>query len=233
MKEKRKIFLWTAAIALSFFFALCVCFSALVQAAGDTQNITVVLDAGHGGIDGGVTGVKTGAKESDINLAVVKILQGYLENAGVGVVLTRKTDAGLYGLAVKGFKRRDMQKRKEIIEKAAPTVMVSVHQNACLSPSRRGAQLFFRDGSENGEKLANHIQSALNDLPENAKKSTPLVGDYYMLNCTDYTSVLCECGFLSNAEDEALLVTDDYQKKLARSIYKGIVSYLSLEATGG
>lgn len=225
--EAKKYLLLTCALAVCFLFTLSVCLSVLAQTAVDTRNITVVLDAGHGGIDGGGVGVKTGAKESDINLDIVKKIQTHLERANINVVLTRKTDAGLYGLAVKGFKKRDMQKRKEIIESAAPAVMVSVHQNCSTSSSRRGAQLFYRKDSENGGILANNIQNELNAMPEAVKKSGPLTGDYYMLNCTDYTSVICECGFLSNPADEALLLTEEYREKLAYAIYKGVISYLS------
>jgi N-acetylmuramoyl-L-alanine amidase len=226
-KKTGKTLLAAGAIVACFLFCLVLCLSVLVQTAADTQNITVVLDAGHGGIDGGVTGVKTKVKESEINLAIVKKLQIDLEQAGINVVLTRKTDAGLYGLAVKGFKKRDMLKRKEIIESASPAAMVSIHQNSYPGGVRRGGQVFFRAGSDSGEALANSIQNELNDMADGVKKTTPLVGDYYMLNCTEYTSVICECGFLSNAADEALLITDEYREKVAYAVYKGIISYLS------
>ena len=75
-----------------------------------------VISQDNGGVDGGVSGVKTGVKESELNLAVVKKLENYLKSAGLSVVLTRNTDAGLYGLATGNLKRKDMQKRKEIIE---------------------------------------------------------------------------------------------------------------------
>ena len=86
----------------------------------DNVGYTIVIDAGHGGIDGGVSGVNTGVKESEINLAIVKKLESYIKGAGMSVVLTRSTDAGLYGVATKNLKRKDMQKRKEIILKAKP-----------------------------------------------------------------------------------------------------------------
>lgn len=229
-KNTKNYLFITLVVTACFFFTLSVCLSVLVQTAVDTQNVTVVLDAGHGGIDGGVTGVNTNVKESEINLSIVKKLQFKLEQAGVNVVLTRKTDAGLYGLAVKGFKKRDMQKRKEIIEKAAPVAMISVHQNGYPRSSRRGPQLFYRKDSPNGALLASNIQNELNDIKESVTKSTPLVGDYYMLNCTDFTSVICECGFLSNSADEALLITDEYREKVAYAIYKGVISYLSSAA---
>ncbi|MBO7736233.1 MAG: N-acetylmuramoyl-L-alanine amidase [Clostridia bacterium] len=229
-KNTLNYILLTGAITVCFLFTLAVCLSALVQTTVDTQNLTVVLDAGHGGIDGGVTGAKTGVKESEINLILVKKIKTHLEQAGVNVILTRKTDAGLYGLAVKGFKKRDMQKRKEIIESAAPALMLSIHQNAFPRSSRRGAQLFYRKDSASGALLASKIQEELNAMPECVKKSTPLAGDYYMLNCTNYTSVICECGFLSNPEDEALLLSAEYQEKISYSIYKGVISYLSSAA---
>lgn len=229
----KKYLLLSVTVILSFLLSLAVCLSVLTQTAGNTQNITVVLDAGHGGIDGGVTGKKTGVKESEINLAIVKKLQAELTQAGINTVLTRKTDAGLYGLATKGFKRRDMLKRKEIIEKAAPSAVVSIHQNSYRGSSRRGGQVFYRKDSETGELLASEIQNCLNEMPQAVQKTTPLVGDYYMVNCTEYASVICECGFLNNEEDEALLITEEYQKALAEAIFKGIVAYLSKPAVKG
>lgn len=223
-----------AVLGLCFVFTLGVCLSVLVRAAENTQNLTVVLDAGHGGVDGGVTGVKTGVRESEINLSVVKKLQVVLEQAGINVVLTRKTSAGLYGVAVKGFKKQDMSKRREIIEKYAPVAVISVHQNAFPSaPTRRGGQVFYRASHTGGEALANNIQQELNAMPECVKKTTPLAGDYYILNCTEYTSVICECGFLSNAEDEALLTDEVYQKKIAEAIGRGVVAYLAYAAAKG
>lgn len=104
-----------------------MCINALsVPVFAVTRPMCVVLDAGHGGIDGGVVGRETGVKESDVNLAVTMKLKTVLERAGFDVVLTRKTEAGLYGRGdPKGFKRRDMSKRKEIIEEAKPIVMIS------------------------------------------------------------------------------------------------------------
>ena len=122
---------------------------------------------------------------------------------------------------------RDMKKRKEIIEQYKADMVISVHQNFCPLPSRRGGQVFYDKSSECGKALAELIQSAFNDMEECVKKNTPLVGDYYMLKCTENPSVIVECGFLSNAEDEALLTSTEYQKKLAYAIFKGAVSYYS------
>jgi N-acetylmuramoyl-L-alanine amidase len=195
----------------------------------------VVLDAGHGGIDGGVVGRETGVKESDVNLAVTMQLKTVLENAGFDVTLTRKTESGLYGAATKGFKKRDMQKRKEIIEEAKPVAMISIHQNFYPTRTSRGGQVFYRDDVEKGENgsnslaLAECIQSRLNLLyaAEGAKERKAATGDYYMLKCTSYTSVIVECGFLSNAADEKLLLSETHRQKLAEAIYAGFAEYLA------
>lgn len=187
----------------------------------------IVIDAGHGGIDAGVHGVATGAKESDVNLAIAKKLKGYFAGAGFKAVMTRTDNGGLYGLSTSGFKMRDMKKRKQIIEDCHADMVISVHQNSCPVPSRRGGTVFFDKTSECGKALADLIQNALNNMEECVKKSSALAGDYYMLKCTKSPSVIVECGFMTNAEDDRLLSTEDYQDKIAYAIFKGAVSYYS------
>ena len=124
-------------------------------------------------------------------------------------------------------KKKDMQKRKEIIENAQPSLVVSVHLNKYALSSRRGAQVFYNENSKNGKVLAESVQQAFNELSESKREYSPLKGDYYILNCTNYPSIIAECGFLSNPEEEALLITDEYQDDISYTIFKGIVSYLS------
>ncbi|MCQ2478943.1 MAG: N-acetylmuramoyl-L-alanine amidase, partial [Clostridia bacterium] len=114
---------------------------------------TVVIDAGHGGIDAGVVGVETKEKESNINLAIAKYLRGYFINAGFNCVLTRAAQGGLYNTTAKGFKMRDMLKRKQIIEGCNADMVISVHQNFCPIPSRRGGTAFYDKDRENGKTL--------------------------------------------------------------------------------
>lgn len=206
---------------------VCVSVSASAVLKDNSALPTVVIDAGHGGIDAGVYGVKTNVKESDVNLAISKYLKGFFTNAGFNCVLTRTTQAGLYGTTAKGFKMRDMQKRKETIEQANADMVISIHQNSCPLPSRRGAQVFYDKDSECGLALATAIQNVLNDMEECVKTSSPLVGDYYMLKCTSSASVIVECGFLTNEEDEKLLTNADYQRAVAYAIFKGAVCYYS------
>jgi len=226
---KRKSLVITAVFVV-IVITFCVCFHALKSKPSgtlDRDKITIVLDAGHGGIDGGVSGVTTGVKESDLNLLVVNKIKNYLVSAGLNVVLTRNSDAGLYGVATKNRKKKDMQKRREIILKANPTLVVSIHMNNYSMQSRRGAQVFYKTGDENGKVLASKIQESLNQMPTASRSCDVLKGDYYLLNCSDYPSALVECGFLSNPEDEKQLISNDYQEELAYTIFKGIIEYLS------
>ena len=244
LSGKRRVVLAFCAVAAALAVTVGMCAYALAQTAAGMQKMTIVIDAGHGGIDGGVVGRRTGTKESDINLSVSRLLQAEFEEAGFLVVQTRPTEAGLYGTATKGYKKRDMQRRAEIIAENAPAArraeiiaenapaaVISVHQNFFPVASRRGAQVFFRESNELSHTLACSIQTALNEMPECVVKSEPLKGDYYVLNCNDYPSVIVECGFLSNAADEALLVTDAYQKRLAEVVCQGTIAFLAAGTT--
>ena len=229
---RHRVALGFICLSLAVAVTFGICFFALSRTAGESLRLTVVIDAGHGGIDGGVVGITSGVKESDINLDISRMLQDKFEEAGFNVVQTRPTEAGLYGAATAGYKRRDMKARAEIIQKSAPSVVVSVHQNFFSVHSRRGAQVFFRGSSEHSATLARMIQSSLNDMPECAKQSDALVGDYYILNCSDYPSVIVECGFLSNAEDEKLLLDNAYREKLVTAISAGAIAFLSSPSGG-
>lgn len=194
-------------------------------AASPSDRFTVVIDAGHGGIDGGVSGITTGVKESELNLDIARKLKTKFDKSGAKTVMTRKTEAGLYGIYSKGFKRRDMQKRKQITLNAKADVFVSIHLNYYSSPLRRGAQVFYKIDDEKSKSLADIVQAELNGGKEYERDYTALAGDYYVLNESDCAAILCECGFLSNAEDEKLLLTDEYRAEIAEKIFNGIEKY--------
>lgn len=222
---KKSIIITVIAIIVAI-VAIGVCAGALAVTAFKSEgDRVVVIDAGHGGIDAGVVGRVTDVKESDINLAIAKQLKSYFSEAGFTVVMTRTSNGGLYGLPNSGFKMRDMKKRKQIIEESSADMVISVHQNSCPLETRRGGQVFYNPDSECGKALADCIQSSLNNMKECVKKSSALAGDYYMLKCTENPSVIVECGFLTNGEDEKLLSTPEYQKSIAYAIFKGAVSY--------
>ena len=221
---------------MSFVVAVALCLQTLTapqtvfsQAEG---GVKIVIDAGHGGVDGGVVGVYSKKKESDINLAIALALQDELQSTGFEVTLTRKTQSGLYDTATKGFKRRDMQKRKEIIQRVKPTLVISVHQNFYPSRSLRGAQVFYAKDNESGKLLAGAIQEKLNGLyeGEGVKPRNIAAGDYYMLTCSSYPSVIVECGFLSNEADEALLCSDDFKLRICARITATALDAFSLSS---
>ena len=206
--------------------SLSAVFFATKETSSPKGSFTVVIDAGHGGIDGGCVGKTTGVYESDLNLEYAKILACHLENMGISSVLTRRDSNGLYEEGVSNRKKSDMKKRKEIIENAMPMLVVSIHMNSYTRDSSRGAQAFYKKGNEEGGKLCSDIQDELHSMLDYAS-SQEKVGDYYIVNCTDIPSVLIECGFLSNREEEALLMSKDYKEKVCYAITCGIIKYLN------
>ena len=188
---------------------------------------TVVLDAGHGAADSGKVGVN-GALEKDINLSIVFLLKEELEQQGVEVVLTRESDEPLYSASDSNKKMADMKKRIAIMEEHVPDAVVSIHQNSYPDNSVKGPQVFYYTGSSNGETLAKSIQSSFSLAvgEENNKRQAKANGDYYLLLHTSCVCVITECGFLSNPEEAALLVTEEYQKKIAKAVAEGIMGYL-------
>lgn len=221
-------------IFVCFILILVLLVSAIIEVRAtsttDTPllyDYTIVIDAGHGGVDPGGIGITTKVKESEINLAISKKLQSYLKSFGVRVVMTRNDSNGLYGTSIKGYKKRDMQARKDIINSNNADMVISIHMNRYVRQSMRGAQVFYDPHSDTSKALALCIQNNFSkNLPASDKGIS--IGDYFMLKCTTAPSVICECGFLSNADDEKLLLNDEYQDKVAYNIFCGVVEYLNI-----
>lgn len=209
--------------------ALLICVFASVTpmavlAVGSNKKI-IFLDAGHGGYDGGVSGITTGVRESDINLEIASLLKGYLEGEGFTVLLTRKED-----IALGDTKREDMSRRVQKINSSSAILFLSIHSNFYSSPYRRGIQTFFNKDidQEFAITLQNRVNESLN-YPTLKRNFSALFGDYYILANTKIPSALIECGFLSNVEDEKLLLDEGYRMKLAHIIYLGVKDYLKWE----
>ncbi len=201
-----------------------------VHSFGEFANICIVIDAGHGGRDGGSSGVSTGVHESELNLKIVKKLESQLRNVGFRVVLTRKDENGLYDERADNKKRSDMERRREIIEKTNPNLVISVHLNSYPSAEVRGAQAFYLKESEESKVFADSIQEGFIKFLQHAKSASNF-GDYYLLKCVKAPTVILECGYLSNPDDEMLLINNDYQDKIAYSIMYGIVKYFKVAST--
>lgn len=200
--------------------------------AGDAQAhpLTVAVDAGHGGYDGGVTGLTTGVRESDVNLSIALYLAAYLRNKGYRVVLTRDKDAS--PVEAGSLKRRDMDMRLNTIRGAAADIAVSIHCNFYPSRYRRGIQVFYDKQAD--LPLATALQTHLNEtqnMPTIGRSFAPLWGDYYLLANAPCPAAIVECGFLSNPEDEALLADEHYRMTLAYQIYAAIDAAYTGEAS--
>lgn len=186
------------------------------------NGITVVIDPGHGGADGGVVGATTGTKESDVNLAISKYLADYFKKNGYNAVLTRNDSGSVEG-SIKYSKRGDMAARRDIVNSHAPDLVISVHCNSFPMQSVSGAQIFYSANATIGKDFAECVQSYMNEVI-NKKPRVSAVGDYYILNCSEYPSILCECGFLSNPEEENKLISASYQEKVAYTVFSAVNS---------
>lgn len=223
---KRKTIIISAAVLAVLIIVSAVTATAIAINSSNVPKIgyTVVIDAGHGGRDNGVSG-PNGSKEAALNLDVAKKLERYLVRSGITVIMTRTNGSGLYGLATKNFKTKDMLARETIIKEASPDIVLSIHMNAFPQTNQRGAQVFYRSSNAESVRMAGIIQSMLAKNIEHCDRKQ-MAGDYYILNCTDDPAVIIECGFLSNSDDERLLMSDSYQEKMAYNIYLGAMKYL-------
>lgn len=195
----------------------------VVYRVSKSNGITIVIDAGHGGRDGGSIGVN-GTIEKEINLKYALALKDKLVENGFKVVLTRSNDDGLYSEFAKNKKQSDMNERFKIIKKANPNLVISIHMNSFSHSTAKGALTYYRNGDESSRYCADLIQKSLHEFCE-VKAEKSKVGDYYMLNCSYYTAVLIECGFISNPEEERLLNDENYENLIINAIYNGILLY--------
>ena len=188
---------------------------------------TIVIDAGHGGRDGGTVGKTTGVSESKLNLDYALELKSLCQQFGFEVVLTRSSMDGLYDESASNKKKSEMEKRRQIINNSGADLMISLHMNSFPLSSASGAQVFYAKGSSLGFELAKSVQNALSQNFENARDYVS-VGDYFVLNYSEIPACLVECGFLSNPEEEKLLQTKQYRQEFCYSVLYGIISYFDM-----
>lgn len=187
----------------------------------------VVIDAGHGGDDPGKVGVNQ-ALEKDINLGIAKKVQRLLEQNGIVVFLTREEDKDLADEGAKNRKAQDMKARVAFLTEKQPLLGISIHQNSYPSADCKGAQVFYYSSSKEGEALAAILQRQMaEELADGNKRQAKANGDYYLLKHSPCTFAIVECGFLSNPQEAALLITEEYQEKVAFAIHLGILEYIN------
>ena len=191
----------------------------------------IVIDAGHGGEDGGAIGVD-GTLEKDVNLHIAMQLNDILQSMGYKTVMTRTEDILLYdkNSDYHGQKKvQDLATRKRITEQYDNVVFVSIHMNAFPNEKYHGMQVYYSTNNTQSQLLANAIQSLTTNAlqSDNTRKIKPTNGNIYLLDRLQCPAVLVECGFLSNREECARLADEIYQKKMAFALAFGITQYFS------
>lgn len=185
----------------------------------------IVLDPGHGGRDPGAVGI-TGTLEKDINLDIALKLQGLLEQAGCVTQLTRAVDESIHEEGTYNFKRSDLNNRKKIIDDSKADALISIHLNSFPNPKYKGVQSFYSKNCEDCKSMAVSVQTELKKILRiNDNREALPIKDVYLMKNVNIPAIIVECGFLSNPEEEALLKTDEYRKKIAWGIFVGMMKY--------
>ena len=188
---------------------------------------TFVIDAGHGGIDGGATSC-TGVLESAFNLQICLRLNDLLHLLGFDTVMVRTTDTSVYteGNTIASQKISDLKERVRIVRETEDAVLISIHQNTFSDSRYSGAQVFYAD-TEGSKTLAEILQSSfVKVLNPTSRRVCKKAGSVYLMQNIDCTGVLIECGFLSNPEEEAMLRDLGYQQQLCCVIAAGLTEFL-------
>ena len=188
--------------------------------------LCIVIDPGHGGADPGKVGVN-GVLEKDINLQMAFLLKERLEEEGFYIVMTRESDQGLCSENSGSSKVEDLQNRIRLMAQEEPVLAVSIHQNSYTQESVCGAQTFYYETSEEGRRLAECIQEQLIIAADDGNHRE-IKGNtsYFLLKKTPVTTVIVECGFLSNWREAELLTQEEYQRLMVNAIADGILEYL-------
>ena len=192
---------------------------------------TIVIDAGHGGVDGGAES-DNGIVEKNVTLELALQVRDYLQQAGAIVVLTRDGDYDLAAPDTRGFSRRktqDLLKRAEVVRKAGADLFITIHLNSVPSSRWRGAQTFYYPKREEDKRLATFIQDEIKGNLLNTNRMPNTAATIFLLKSSPVPAALVEVGFLSNNDEASLLADVNYQRKLAASIYRGILRYSSGE----
>lgn len=189
---------------------------------------TIVVDAGHGKPDEGAES-STGTTEAETNLKIALKLQNLLEQSGSTVILTRSDENAIYDYDSKTLRQKkisDIHNRVKIGNESSADIFVSIHLNKIPQQQYDGWQTFYNAQSSDGKKLAESIQKNLNDaIQKENNRVAKTIDNIYIIKHVEIPTTIVECGFLSNPEEEKLLLQDEYQDKLAWGIYNGIIDY--------
>ena len=222
--------------------AVVLCLSALsaaaakgyeyIRASGTVkERQVIILDAGHGGFDGGAV-APDGTVEKDINLSIALTLKDFLSQSGFKVIMTRESDVSTDDVETDKIatrKKSDLKNRLGLMRDNPDAVFVSIHLNKFTTSAANGSQVFYGAEREESKVLGDCIQKSIVRLlqPENTRVNKQATSSTYLLYNATVPAVLVECGFLSNSAELKRLKDEEYQKKIAFSIFCGITSFYS------
>lgn len=229
---RKNVLIAIAAVLLGAVVLQAVLFGRDMAVSGvPITNRTIVLDPGHGGEDGGAVG-SNGTVEKNINLQVALRVQALLEQNGCSVFMTRNEDVSIHDKGEEKNSNRkisDLDNRKKMPGEYQADAFVSIHMNLYPQQQYHGAQVFYAEKPEQSMRLAQSIQDELREKADNTnqREIKAANGNIYVLDKSKVPSVVVECGFLSNPEEERKLQEDAYQQKLAFAIYSGIIKFFA------
>lgn len=192
---------------------------------------TIIIDAGHGGVDGGA--VANGIVEKDINLAIGLVMRDIFMANGFDVIMTRDSDISIHDDGIKSTKKQktsDLHNRLAIVNSYPNAIFLSIHQNKYESGKAKGAQVFYSPNNPQSRELAELLQKDFVAVlqPENTRECKKAGKNLYLMYKSKCPSVLVECGFMSNAEEAARLVEPDYQSQIAFTAFCSVMRFLGL-----
>ena len=235
--------------SFSFFLKFCICALLLLATAlglgnlifssenggflntsAEDKKITVVIDPGHGGRDGGAVG-EDGTLEKELNLAGALKLKAVLESADIRVIMTRETDIELASPNSSHKKADDLKARLQLTHDQQIAIFISIHMNKFPVEKYRGLQVYYSENNPESLTLAQTVQDTVQDSLQNTsdRKVKPAGDSIYLMKNLEIPAILVECGFLSNEAERELLKDEDYQKKLALCFSAALLTYISSE----
>ena len=225
LKRFWALYLLTAAIFLTVAWSGNRAVTTMTEALPLERQRIFILDAGHGGEDGGAVSC-SGVKESGINLDITLKLNDLLHLLGVKTVMIRTSDVSVHtsGNTIGARKASDLRERVRIVNETDNGILISIHQNFFTKSQYSGAQMFY-NGQQGAAELAQTLQDAfIATINKGSNRQTKKVDGIFLLEQIQRPGVLVECGFLSNPQEEALLRTEEYQKKICCVIAASLVS---------
>ena len=222
---KKIIIISILILAFLLFFIPLIRANLQREQSSEIYSLTIILDAGHGGKDGGASS-REGLVEREVVFNIAKIVEENLQLQGFNVIMTRCDEHDLAGEYARNRKREDLNRRINILNKNENAIAISIHANAITNARWRGAQTFYDPKSLENKELATHIMNAMRANIDGLTREQRPISNIYILRNSKIPTALVEVGFLSNPDEARLLGSKEYQRLIAYAIFEGILSYV-------